>query len=482
MADGTDRLKGSRSHPWRFAIAAVVGLLVVIVVDSLVGLALNQRVEQVVEQALVYDVELEDEADDLRVAILDVRHYHRNIHFTGASRGAIDDFERAYAALQEEIDELSRIGIRDADAPQPEQILALAERYYAVFRPAIDQYDVDRAAFTRASDQGLEMLGVLGEIGERLDKLGEERAAAALVTVEQATTAARVVLLVVLGGVIPIGAVLAYAAVRMVGELRGLYARQQAAAEALAEAARVKTDFLADVSHELRTPLTVLRGNAEVGLELDRDCVHRDILQEIVKESARMARMVEDLLFLVRTDSAPPPLQLQRIGLAPFLAELASRAEVLARERGATFRAELAGSGRLRIDPARVEQVVLILVDNAARYSPPGGRITLSTGTTPEELWVEVADQGPGIPEAELPHVFERFYRVGKRRERRQDGAGLGLSIAKTIVEAHGGRIRAVSRAGQGTRMTVILPLFEPSTPIEGVSTDVARQGSGVRA
>jgi signal transduction histidine kinase len=280
------------------------------------------------------------------------------------------------------------------------------------------------------------------------------------------TSAARVVLLIVLGGVIPIGVVLALAAVRMVGELRNLYAREQDAAAALAEAARVKTDFLADISHELRTPLTVLRGNAEVSLAIERDCVHRELLEDIVKDSARMARMVEDLLFLARTDSAPPQLRLQHVDLAPFLGELARRAEVLARERGATFRAELAGAGALRIDPAGIEQVVMILVDNAARYGSPLGCVTLSTGTTSTELWVEVADQGPGIPEADLPHIFERFYRAGKRREHRPDGTGLGLSIAKTIVEAHGGSIRAVSRVGEGTRMRLVIPLAVPSSDV----------------
>jgi two-component system, OmpR family, sensor histidine kinase VicK len=464
---------GGGSQPWRIAIAAVVGLLLLTVVDSFVGLALNRRVEQITEEALRYDVELEDEADDLRVAVLDVRHYHRNLAFAGASRGAIDDFEGAVGALEEEIGELAAIGVRDADAPQPNQIAALAERYYAEFRPAVDRYDVDRAAFIEASDRGLVLLAELGDLAEALDKLGEERAAAALISVEQATGTARVALVAVLGVLVPIAAVLAYSAVRMVGELRRLYAQEQAAGVALAQAARAKADFLADVSHELRTPLTVLRGNAEVGLELGRECVHAEMLEEIVKESARASRMVEDLLFLARSDSAAP-LELETVAVAPFMAELEARAQVLARERGASLRAELTVEGQVRIDPGRIEQAVLILVDNAAKYSPPGEPVTLSSATEHGELCIAVADRGPGIPAAELPRVFERFYRLDKARARKEGGAGLGLAIAKTIVEAHGGRIVAASSPGEGTRMTLFLPLLARPRPGERPLEDSA--------
>jgi two-component system, OmpR family, sensor histidine kinase VicK len=128
-----------------------------------------------------------------------------------------------------------------------------------------------------------------------------------------------------------------------------------------------------------------------------------------------------------------------------------------------TFEAALDGEGWLQIDPARIEQAVLILVDNSAKYSPSGGLISLSSWSDRRELHIQVSDRGPGIPEADLPHVFDRFYRVDKVRGRKQGGAGLGLSIAKTTAEAHGGRIEATSHVGQGTRMTIHLPLFEAS-------------------
>jgi PAS domain S-box-containing protein len=232
------------------------------------------------------------------------------------------------------------------------------------------------------------------------------------------------------------------------------------AEEALAEAARAKTEFLAEVSHELRTPLTVIQGNAEVGLELGRGCAHEQVLEEIVKESATMSRMVEDLLFLVRSDSLSPPFELQPVAVEPFLAGLAKGAEALAQERGAPLEADLLGSGWVEMDPTRVKQAVLALVDNAAKYGAPGERVSLRSATPNGELRIQVEDRGPGIPEEHLPRVFERFYRVEDTGE---PGNGLGLSIAKSIAEAHGGRIEATSRPGEGTKMSLCVPLLTPN-------------------
>src|ERR671917_455356 len=457
-----------REQHLRVAIAAVGGLLVASIIAGLVGLLVNQSVERVTDQALRYDIELEDEADDLRVAVLDMRHYHRNIAFTGPSRNGIAEFEAAYERLQDEIGELEDLGIRESEGLQPEglqpeDIRRMAEEYYAGFRPAIDIYEEDPEAFVQASDRGLVELEEMGRIGEELDSLGEELAEAALQSIEQATATARLVLFALIGGLVVGGAALAYSVVRVVGELRRLYDEQQATAKKLAEISQAKTDFIADVSHELRTPLTVLRGNAEVGL-LQRDCGDTEILEEIVEESSRMTKMVEDLLFLARSDSATVPLDLEQVPAATFLAEVAGRAEILARERGAELEAQLLfGEGDLEVDRDRIERAVLILVDNAAKYGPPRGKITLSSKTDSGELWVAVTDQGPGIPEEELAHIFERFYRVDKTRARKQGGTGLGLPIAKTIIEVHGGRIEAKSRVGEGTRMSLYLPLLVES-------------------
>ncbi len=228
--------------------------------------------------------------------------------------------------------------------------------------------------------------------------------------------------------------------------------------EALAREVRAKSDFLADVSHELRTPLTVIRGNAEVGVELGREWAHADLLEEIVKESAMMSRMVEDLLFLARSDSDSLPLELRTVPVARLNDGLARRAEVLVRKHGASLKLALCGQGSLRCDPERIEQAVLVLIDNAAKYGPPGGQITLSSSTRADELQIEVADRGPGIAPEELPRVFERFYRC--KNSSGEPGSGLGLPIAKTIVKGHGGRIGAASEVGEGTRVSLCLPLI----------------------
>jgi len=442
-----------------------------IIIAGLVGLFENRSVENVAHEALRYDVELEDHGDDLRAAVLDVRHYHRDLYIQVLSgeeitRNDLANFENAYARLEKEINELDRLGVRDPDAPQPEDIRTMANEYHEGFRPAIELVETDRAAFEKASERGLKQINEMESAAAEIDKLGEELSADSLQDVDRAATTATLVMLAVIGGLLFAGAVLAYLAVRVVNELRRLYAEQQASAEKLAEASQAKTDFLADVSHELRTPLAILRGTGELGLEVQRDGVHVEFLEEMVAESVKMSRMVDDLLFLARSDSTSPPLKPEPVEVAPFLAEMARRAEVLARERGASFRAALTGEGELQADPTRIEQAVLILVDNAAKYGSRGGQITLASSVTRSgELRVMVENHGPGIPKEELPHIFERFYRVDKTRSRQLGGTGLGLPIAKTIVEAHGGWIEAASRSGEGTRMSLYFPLSDTSQP-----------------
>ena len=448
-------------------MATVGGLLAAILLAGVIGLVLNQRIESVTQQALEYDMEIEDEGDDLRVAVLEVRHYHRNLMFTGTSQRQIAQFEEAYAELLEELDELEDLGIPE-DKPQPDEIRTMAREYYADFRPAVDGAEDDRDAFTEAADRGLVQLDRINSDAEELDDLGEDLSEDSLGKVERTAATARLVLLGVLGALLLAGATLAYLTVRFVGELRRSYARQQEATEAAERASQLKTDFIADVSHELRTPLTVLRGNAELGLALEENCSHGEILDEIVKESRKMSSMVQDLLFLARSDSKALPLKQEVIPIAPFLEEVAGRAKILVEKRGARFEAELSGRGHIEADTERVEQAVLVFVDNASKFSPEGETITLSAATEDGELRISVEDRGPGIPEEVLPHVFERFYRVDKSRERKRGGAGLGLSIAKTIVESHDGRVEAESRPGEGTTMSLYLPLVrteERGTP-----------------
>lgn len=460
-------IRGLRDEPWRVTMAAVGGLLVAIIAAGLVGFWQTRNIEQVASVAFGY-VELEDEGDDIRAAVLDLRHYHRNLYFPAVDSGlitrtGIEDYEAARTRLYTEIRELAEVPPYDADAPQPEDFRRWADEYYAAFEPFVQAGEVaDRGAFEEASLRGLRQIEQMEQEASKLDGIGEDLTDGALRRVDETAHASALVLLGAVFGLLLAGAALAYAAVRVVNELKRLYSGQQETAEKLAEVSRQKTDFLADVSHELRTPLTVLRGNAQVGLALGAEGEQKQLLEEVVEESKRMSRMVEELLFLARSDSSQPSLEPETISVVPMMSELAGRAVVLARERGAELRTDLGAEGTVRADPGRLEQAVLILVDNAIKYGPPGGTVTLRSGVTrPGELRISVEDEGPGIPKEDLPRVFERFYRVDKARSRRMGGTGLGLPIAKTIVDAHGGHITAESRQGRGTRMSIHLPLAQ---------------------
>ena len=437
---------------WRLAVFSMAGLLLAIAAADLLGLGIIARVRTIAEQAVTVDVALEDRSDDFRVAVLDMRHYHRNIIFAGPSRRGLADFDTAHAVLLVQIDRLEELAVDDPSLPSPQSLREQAQQYYEEFRPAIDLYTSDPRGFTRASDDGLLRLAELSDAAREIDHLGEQRAAAALQSVEYETSRAQWALLAMLGGLTLAGGAFTYLSIRNVRE-------QQHTSSQLAGALRLKNDFIADASHELRTPLTVLRANAELARSLKEDPeLQSELLDEILQESDRMTTLVSDLLFLANSDAGSLPLQLDLIEIAPFLTELGDRAGTLARERGVALQTALQARGLTEIDSARIEQAIMILIDNAGKYSPPASVVTLRSAVRDDELVIEVQDRGQGIPPAELPHIFERFYRVDKARSRRLGGSGLGLAIAKSIVEAHGGRIVAASTLGRGTTMSIFLP------------------------
>lgn len=431
----------------------MAGLLLAIAAAGLVGLGINNRVRAITTNAVNYDIALEDVGDDFRVAVLDVRHYHRNIAFAGPSRVGLADFEAAYDNMLVQIDRLAELNIDDPNMPPPELLRQQSQAYYESFRPAIELYASDRQTFDRASDAGLVYLADLSESGRLIDHLGEQRAAAALHSVEEASDGAQLVLITVLGGLSLVGVALAYLVIRNMRE-------QRRTSLELAQALRLKNDFIADASHELRTPLTVLRANAELAVDLKDSDEQSELLDEILNEADRMTRLVGDLLFLASSDAGSLPLQRDLVDVGQFLAGFADRAATLAREYGVELRTDLTARGLAEIDSTRVEQAALILVDNAGKYGSPGSEILLRSRARNRELLLEVEDKGPGIPSAELPHIFERFYRVDKARSRKQGGTGLGLAIARSIVEAHGGRIEAASQVGHGTTMRIYLPIL----------------------
>jgi signal transduction histidine kinase len=470
--DPVVRPRGIGLRPWWIVGASIVGLLLAIAVAGVLAISATDRVKDVTQRALHFDLEIEDEGDDLWVAVLKVRHYHRNLVFVGPSDARLADFDRAYAELLEELGELEGLSLAEFDVPQPAHIRELAERYYADFRPAIALNASDPQAFARASDEGLGRIDELDNAAGEVGALGEQRAAASMIRVDDVATTERWILIALVGGVALVGFVFAFAAGRVLTRLHASYAGERATAQDLARALRTKSDFIADASHELRTPLTVIQGNAEIGLGTAEEGVQREMLAEIGAVAARMSKLVDDLLFLARSDAGMPPLEKELVPVRWLISRLTKPAEILAQQRSSHLTVEAGGEGYLEVDPARVEQAVLILVDNAAKHAPPGTCVTLSARVRDGELAITVADAGPGIPPEELPLIFDRFYTVGNRRARKKDGSGLGLSIAKTIVEAHGGSIGVDSRLNEGTRTTIRLPLCV--TPAS--AADIERQ------
>lgn len=232
----------------------------------------------------------------------------------------------------------------------------------------------------------------------------------------------------------------------------------------LKELGYVKGQFFADISHELRTPLAVIRGEAEVTLRGKEKPIseYKRVLEYIVLLVDQLNKLVSDLLFLARSESGNLQIEKREIALHEIIKEAFHEGEVLALRKGVTL--SLNGLPEEEIivqgDPQRLRQLFVIIIDNAINYSKVGGMVKIAWER--EELWgkMTVTDQGVGIPQDSLPHVFERFYRVEKTKSIAK-GTGLGLPIAKWIAEAHEGKISIASQVDIGTTVTVHLPVFE---------------------
>lgn len=233
----------------------------------------------------------------------------------------------------------------------------------------------------------------------------------------------------------------------------GMLARLEAAVNRLSQ-------FTADASHELRTPIALIRTTAELTLRRERSPeTYREALRQVVAESERTTRLVEDLLLLARSDAGLPSLPLERMELTPLVRDVCQQGQVLAEARQLQVSAEVPNEPVYveANDPA-LRRMLLLLLDNAVKYTPSGGRITLSVGRDPGGASVAVRDTGIGIPETALPHVFERFYRVDESRNRDAGGTGLGLSIAKWIADRHHASLEAESVLGEGSVFRIRFP------------------------
>jgi len=224
--------------------------------------------------------------------------------------------------------------------------------------------------------------------------------------------------------------------------------------------------FIADASHELRTPLAILRGETEVALSKTRTLKeYQQSLSLIQDEAERLSRIVEDLFILARQPiNTRAALNKERLSLNDAIRDCARAAQVLAMQKGVRLKLENdSPSIALNGDEELIRRLILNLLDNAVKYTPAGGEISLALARQNGSAEIVVRDTGIGIPEAAQPRVFDRFYRVDKARARAMGGAGLGLSIARWIVEVHGGEISLASTPGQGSTFTVVLPVANPN-------------------
>lgn len=218
--------------------------------------------------------------------------------------------------------------------------------------------------------------------------------------------------------------------------------------------------FSIDASHELRTPLTIMRGEVELALHSNKTPdEYRRVLASNLEEIIRMSAIVENLLTLSKADLGRVELQDEDVHLRELLRDLFEDSEVLAEKKHIKVTLQKAEEVTVKGDKVRIRQLLLNLIDNAIKYTPENGNVSLELDKVNGMASVAVRDTGIGIPAEEIPKIFDRFYRVDKARSRAMGGSGLGLSIAKWIAEAHGGKIEVQSQPQKGSTFTVYLPV-----------------------
>lgn len=220
------------------------------------------------------------------------------------------------------------------------------------------------------------------------------------------------------------------------------------------------TQFTADASHELRTPVSLMRTTAEIALRKQRsEADYRQALQEVLDESERTTGLIENLLALARADAGKAQIERTPVDVAALLLEVGEQAQKLASQKGIAFTLQPFEPGpRIVADAGALRRLLLILLDNAVKYTPRGGTVAMNAACRGCRLVVEIQDTGIGVAGGDLPHIFERFYRADKSRNRDSGGAGLGLSLAKWIADVHQGQIFVESAVDRGSLFRVDLP------------------------
>ncbi len=225
-----------------------------------------------------------------------------------------------------------------------------------------------------------------------------------------------------------------------------------------------RREFVANVSHELRTPLTTIRSYAETLLEENQTPMTQQFLNVILREVERMTRIVKDLLTLSSLDNDSTQDRRTEFSLNGLIRECVQKLSMEAQNNGQNLSVHLSPTlPQIFTDRDRIEQVITNIITNAIKYTGENGEIEVYTGHVYNGVYIRVLDNGIGIPEKDLPHIFERFYRVDKARAREQGGTGLGLAIAREILRLHGGSIKINSEVGVGTEVIIILPIVSKS-------------------
>ena len=250
--------------------------------------------------------------------------------------------------------------------------------------------------------------------------------------------------------------------VRGNNEFAGLARAFNSMSERLEQLDNSRSQFVSNASHELKTPLSTMKILIETLMYQDPmdPAMTKEFLTDVNKEIDRLNGIVSDLLTLVNIDSGMK-LNLEELNIGSLLQEQVKRLSPLARENGVELDCQVKESPEINGDALKLQQVVYNIIDNAIKYTPRGGEVHCALTRSGKRAIIRVTDTGVGIPEADLPHIFDRFYRVDKARSRETGGTGLGLSIVKQFVLLHGGNITAKSAPGKGSTFVIELPLAE---------------------
>jgi signal transduction histidine kinase len=394
------------------------------------------------------------------------------------SRVAMErNFARLSQVTRDQIAALAGVGDVQGALPELDNTRRMTELYHAIDRSTArmliqlreGRQDEARSLFNleiafRLSNE-LQPLIDAEMDGEQDEVLELEESAR--VTQRLVTQAAAGVGVTGLAGMLILG-LIAFRALRR-GEAEmagGVSSRDQAVREAerrLGALEMRRAQFLADISHELRTPVTILRGEAEVGLRGSPGPDDlRDTLERVQAQATELGELLEDLITYARADSEEQEFRPIVVPLAEIVTGAAAEGASLAEPREVSIITQLADDGALVDgDARRLKRVLLIGIDNSIKHSAPGATVTLSTRREGGSVVIETTDEGPGLVEEEKPRVFERFFRGSGERELHNRGIGIGLAIAREIVELHRGRISLDNRPEGGAVLTVTLPIRE---------------------